>query len=179
MIEYHPKCISEGNHRFALEQPGKNVLIIIGVNPSTADELHPDPTMKSVLRFVNECGYDGFVMLNLSSERSTAPSSMSNSLDTLMHKKNLEIITNIRGKYQYADVLLAFGNNIQRRDYLKSCLIDIYQSYTSFSNNKWLCIGGDAYLTKNGHPRHPLYVSPKVRLSPFDIDNYLRALSRM
>ena len=38
MIEYKPICKAEKNHRFTLEQEGKNVLIVIGLNPSTADE---------------------------------------------------------------------------------------------------------------------------------------------
>ena len=93
MIDYHPICIASGNHRFALEQPGERVLIVIGVNPSTADENKPDPTMQSVLRFLNSSGYDGFVMLNLSSERCTWPNDLATSIDMDMHKRNMEVVS--------------------------------------------------------------------------------------
>lgn len=172
MIEYHPICIAEGNHRFALEQPGDNVLIVIGVNPSTADETKPDPTMQSVLRFVNTGGYDGFVMLNLSSERCTEPRKLSTAVDEPMHKKNLRIVTQMGKKYPEADILLAFGNNIERRMYLRLCFFEIYRRLSS--HQRWLCIGGNEFVTKYGHPRHPLYASPKLGLHDFDIAKYTR-----
>lgn len=170
MIEYHPKCKAKGNHRFALEQPGENVLIVIGVNPSTADETKPDPTMQSVLRFVNNGGYDGFVMLNLSSERSTKPSNLSIAIDEPMHKKNLRVVSQMGKKYPDADILLAFGNNIDRRMYLKLCFFELYRRLSS--HRRWLCIGGNECVTKYGHPRHPLYASLKLGLHDFDIDKY-------
>lgn len=172
MIEYHPRCIAEGNHRFALEQPGERVLIVIGVNPSTADENKPDPTMQSVLRFVNDGGYDGFVMLNLSSERCVDPRNLSSVLDEKMHKENLRVVSQIGEKYPDADILLAFGNNIDRRMYLRYCFFEIYRKLSS--HQRWLSIGGDEYVTKYGHPRHPLYASLKLGLHKFDIANYTR-----
>ena len=172
MIEYHPTCISEGNHRFALEQPGEKVLIVIGVNPSTADENKPDPTMQSVLRFVNASGYDGFVMLNLSSERCTWPNDMATSIDLPMHNKYMEVVSEMGKKYPDADILLAFGNNIESREYLMLCFYEIHRRLAS--HKRWLCIGGSASLTKRGHPRHPLYASPKLGLYDFDIAAYTR-----
>ena len=172
MIEYNPKCIAEGNHRFALEQPGKKALIVIGVNPSTADESKPDPTMQSVLRFVNAYGYDGYVMLNLSSERRTMPNDLSTSIDLNMHRKNMKVVDEMGKKYPRADILLAFGNNIERRMYLQSFFYEIYRRLSP--RKKWLCIGGEKCLTKYGHPRHPLYTSPKMGLHKFDIAKYTR-----
>lgn len=172
MIDYHPICIVSGNHRFALEQPGERVLIVIGVNPSTADENKPDPTMQSVLRFLNSSGYDGFVMLNLSSERCTWPNDLATSIDMDMHKRNMEVVSDMGNKYPDADILLAFGNNIDKRMYLKSCFYEIHRRLSA--HKKWLCIGGQECLTKYGHPRHPLYASPKVGLHEFDIADYTR-----
>lgn len=170
MIEYQPKCISEGNYRFALEQPGKHVLIVIGVNPSTADESKPDPTMQSVLRFVNAFGYDGFVMLNLSSERCTNPLKLATAIDMDMHKRNLEVIKEMSEKYPQADILLAYGNNIERRMYLGECFSAIYPILQS--HKRWLCIGGKECMTKYGHPRHPLYASTKLGLQELDMHEY-------
>ena len=172
MIEYHPLCLSEGNHRFALVQAGQRVLFVLGVNPSTADEDKPDPTMQSVLRFVNAFGYDGFVMLNLSSERATDPKKLSWTLDKGMHQKNLSIISTAGHLYPDADVLLAFGNFIERREYLVKCFSDIFKTLTG--KRKWLCIGGMDGLTKYGNPRHPLYASVELGLGEFDLTKSYR-----
>ena len=170
MVEYHPNCIAEGKHRFALEQEGENVLLVLGVNPSTADENKPDPTMMSVLRFVNTFGYDGFVMLNLSSERATNPDNLSVDLDKDMHLKNLSHISSLGEKYHDADVLLAFGNNIDKRLYLGKCFYDIVQALSL--DRQWLSIGGEQGKTKYGHPRHPLYASLKLGLGDFGMAEY-------
>jgi serine/threonine protein phosphatase 1 len=175
MISYHPICIAEGKHRFALEQPGQKVLLILGVNPSKADEKNPDPTMRSVLRFVNTNGYDGYVMINLSSERATNPNDLSNELDLHMHKRNLSVIEFLSRKYQESEVLIACGNNINKRNYLKSkCLYDIYEILSG--HKTWLSIGGEAGKTKEGNPRHPLYASVKLGLDKFDITSYVHGL---
>lgn len=173
MIEYHPFCLSDCNHRFALEQPGENVLIVVGVNPSTADENQPDPTMQSVLRFVNAFGYDGFVMLNLSAERCTVPNDMANVIDLNMHSKNMSVVSEMGQKYPNADILLAFGNNIERRKYLKNCFYEIHRRLAT--HRRWLCIGGTNCITKLGHPRHPLYASPRMGLYDFDIVAYTQS----
>lgn len=176
MIDYNPRCISEANHRFALEQSGERMLFVIGLNPSTADEHKPDATMRSVLRFVNTCGYDGFVMMNLSSQRSTSPNNMAKELNEDMHKKNLEEITLLSNKYPRADILLAFGNNIKCRSYLNICFLDIYDILSKHCT--WLRIGGEKGLTKQGHPRHPLYAKSQCGFVNFDIESYVNGCRR-
>ena len=51
-MNYCPTCNetgkSQGDHRFVLEQPGERMLLVVGLNPSTADETHPDPTVRKV-----------------------------------------------------------------------------------------------------------------------------------
>lgn len=177
MIQYHPDCKAEGNHRFALEQEGENVLIVIGLNPSTADEKVADPTMRRVLSIADANGYDGFVMLNLSSERATEPKAMSPVLDDKMHGRNLMAVMDCEMKYPDADVLLAFGNNITCREYLPICFNDIWE--TLEGNHRWLRIGGPDGITKDGHPRHPLYAKADSKLEPFDADAYAEKLMNL
>lgn len=171
-ITYQPICISEDNHRFALEQTGKNVLIVIGVNPSTADEKRADPTMQRVVSFVNAFNYDGFVMLNLSSERTPNPNDLSPNLDYVFYEKNMKVISDMEKKYAYADILLAFGDGIHIRKYLNDCFYSIYKIFQL--HKRWLCIGGERCITKSGNPRHPLYTSPKMGLYDFDIETYIQ-----
>ena len=90
-MNYCPTCNetgkSQGHHRFVLEQPGERMLLVVGLNPSTADETHPDLTVRKVVGFAEGGGYDGFAMLNLSSERATDKRSLSATLDDAMYRK--------------------------------------------------------------------------------------------
>ena len=78
--------------RLSLLKDGKNVLIVIGFNPSTADKDKKDPTMGSVLYHAENNGYDGFVMLNLYPLRSTSPDKLPNEIDPVIHQQNIEHI---------------------------------------------------------------------------------------
>lgn len=172
-MEYKPHCEktgdAQGNYRFTLEQSGEKVLLVIGLNPSTANELTPDRTVSKVSKYAPKSGYDGFVMLNLSAERATKPGMMRSVVDAEMRKRNLEEIRKIANRYVAADVLVAFGNGIGCRDYLKDAFRDIYQILGDARS--WLKIGA---LTAWGNPRHPLYC--KWELTSFDARGYAERL---
>ena len=129
-MNYCPTCNetgkSQGHHRFVLEQPGERMLLVVGLNPSTADETHPDLTVRKVVGFAEGGGYDGFAMLNLSSERATDKRSLSATLDDAMYRKNLDVAADLLQRYPAADILVAFGNDISIRPYLKQSFRDLY-----------------------------------------------------
>ena len=83
---YRPiRCIqtgcAQGGYRFVLELAGDHPLIAVGLNPSTANEEHPDPTVRKMIGFAERAGYDGLVILNLSSERATYKQRLAACLD--------------------------------------------------------------------------------------------------
>ena len=55
----------EKTHRYVLASRCTKPLVVIGVNPSTANEKYPDPTVRKVIGFAKLNNYDGFVVLNL------------------------------------------------------------------------------------------------------------------
>ena len=169
-IDYKPTCYSESGYRFALEQKGEKMLFVIGLNPSTADEKQPDKTMKKVLRFAEKNGYDGYVMFNLTAERTPNPNKLSKELNETMHHCNLKKIAELAERYPDADVLLAFGNGIGSKRYLRSCFRDIC-SILQQHRRSWKYIA----LTKYGHPKHPLYLSLELLFQPFDIETYIKS----
>ncbi len=173
-MDYKPQCKEtgkkQGDHRFLLEQSGEKMLFVIGLNPSTADETKPDPTVKQVMKFADGNGYDGFAMLNLSSERQTLRKKLSPTLDETMHDRNLTAMRDLAAKYPQSDVLVAFGDGIGVKPYLKRCLRDIYETLRPHTA-KWLCIGE---LTQQGNPRHPLHSLKTLPLNMFDVEIYLR-----
>ncbi len=137
--------------RFVLGFDNSNPLIVIGVNPSTADDRVPDATIRRVLGYVNRNNFNGFLMINVYPYRSTNPQNLPEQMDEIIHQQNLKHIMEVFSKHPGATVLAAFGNPINERKYLKECFADIIKDAQPF-NLKWKQIGK---LTAAGNPRHP------------------------
>ena len=116
-MNYHPRQIGNKTERYALIQEGERDIFIIGLNPSTADETKPDPTMRRTMQIAEFNGYDGFIMLNLYPQRFTKPKDLARNIDIDIHKRNLEIIEDLLKNNTSIDVWLAFGANICIRKY--------------------------------------------------------------
>ncbi len=72
------------NYRFALWRTwdeSKPFAMIIGLNPSTADEVENDPTITRCINFAKSWGYGGVCMANLFAYRATEPSVMKSQND--------------------------------------------------------------------------------------------------
>ena len=163
----------EGNTlRYALGKNGSNPLVVIGLNPSTADNHKSDKTIDKVMGIADGAKLDGFIMLNLYPQRTTDPNKLDLEFNSEYHEKNLEMIGEVLNGMNDIHVLVAYGNNIGMRPYLKKCMKDIV-SIISKSNPKWVKTGD---VTKPGHPRHPLYVAYAKGLSEFDMETYLTSL---
>ena len=151
-MEYHPEMIGDKNNvRYALVQKGKEkTLYVIGLNPSTADDTRKDPTMTRVLKFAENNGFDGYVMLNLYPQRSTSPDNMDKKVNEDFYQKNLLYIEDFLSKEDTPVVLLCYGTKIHTRDYLYDSLAKIKEIGKKY-NVQWKCIG----ITKGGDPKHP------------------------
>ena len=71
---YVPDHYSE--YRYILGTRGKNPLVCIGINPSTAAPDRLDNTLKSAQRIALFNGYDSFIMFNVYAQRATLPDDM-------------------------------------------------------------------------------------------------------
>ena len=163
----------DNKHRYALGIRGNNPLIVIGLNPSTADEVKPDATIRKVMGIAKEAKKDGFIMLNLYPQRATYPKDLEKDFNEESHSQNLKFISSVLSEFSNIDILLGYGNNIQTRYYLKKCLKDIMIVANKF-NPRWFKTGD---VTKYGHPRHPLYVAYSEGLTSFDIVDYIDKLN--
>lgn len=68
-----------GRYRYALWRrwdPAGKYAVFIGLNPSTADAEHDDPTIKRCIDFAKRWGYSGLAMVNLFAFRATQPKDM-------------------------------------------------------------------------------------------------------
>jgi len=157
--------------RFVLGEQGTNPLIVIGVNPSTAEPGNLDPTLKSVKRWAVKLGFDGWTMLNLYPQRSTNPKGLhgDNEFNYAYHAANLTAIG--RHTIGTRTVWAAWGNLISTRKYLLRCLDDITRLQDPGMLWRWIHIGP---LSKLGHPHHPLYLPKSSQLEQFYPFLYLR-----
>lgn len=140
-------------------------LCVVGLNPSTADELVLDPTCRKCKYFSKQWGYEGYIMLNIFGLRSTDPGQLTKVANPISHIQqrvktangkfmaeiNDHIITRVTNSVHEAGgkVLCAWGNHgdiMQRGLYVREMLKPITDLYALKINS-------------SGHPKHPLYCS--------------------
>ena len=168
---YAPNFYSE--YRYILGTRGKNPLICIGINPSTAQPGDLDNTLKSVERIALGNGFDSFIMFNVYAQRATDPDAMEKTGNTMLHKENLEAFRYVLSISRSPAVWAAWGTIIEKRDYLPMCLRDMLRAGQEYGA-RWYCAGK---VSKKGHPHHPLYLRKDEKIRPFDIENYLENLT--
>lgn len=164
---YVPNHYSE--YRYILGTRGQKPLICVGINPSTAAPDTLDPTLQSAQRIALSNGYDSFLMFNVYAQRATDPDDMEPSLNPLLHQENRRAFSYLLSLSAQPAVWAAWGNIIEKRDYLFDCMRDFAQLGEA-SNAAWFSAGP---LLKSGHPHHPLYLKRDTPLLPFDIRAYL------
>jgi hypothetical protein len=172
---YQPTIYCNNNDnscRFALGTEGVKPLIVIGLNPSTADDKVPDHTIKKVMGFADGNGFDSFIMLNLYPQRATDTNLLHPSINVELHKQNLQTISSLLQGQNNPTMLAAWSENIVYRNYLKECLKAIFKIGKEFEV-KWIKLGD---YTKSGHPRHPSRASYTLALTNIDIENYIEKL---
>ena len=167
---YAPNFYSE--YRYILGTRGKNPLICIGINPSTAEPDNLDNTLKSVERIALGNGFDSFIMFNVYAQRATNPDAMEKQCNLLLHKENLEAFRYVLSLSPKPAVWAAWGAIIEKRAYLTDCVRDMLRAGEEFGA-RWYCAGA---ITKKGHPHHPLYLRKDEKIKPFDVEGYLNTL---
>lgn len=154
--------------RFVLGEKGKRPLICFGINCSTARPEKLDRTVRKVQLIAKQYKFDGWVMLNLYAQRKTNPKKMEWNKD--FHLRNLEHIGKVFKQHPNSFVWAAWGNEIERRLFLKVCLKEIAVKVNKYSP-QWHHKGEK---TIKGHPRHPLYLKKDAQFHKFEnFEKYL------
>lgn len=165
----------DNSERYVLGEKGNKPLIFIGLNPSTATSEKSDPTIKRIQNYVTTQGYDGWLMLNLSPQRSTYVDGLSMMIDNEIIERNLQFI---EASIKEGSVICAvWGTSIETKAYLHESLLRILQ-LAELKHCTWTCIK----QTMHGHPCHPLYRRKGFslrteNLKPFDINAYIQKLA--
>lgn len=138
----------------------KPLVVFVGLNPSTADAFVDDPTIAKEIRMARAWGFGGLIMLNVFAYRSTDPAALLTVPDPV-GPGNLEAI---RKHASGRPVICAWGRVNKRlaehAQRVRDLLVDLSRGGTGTALN---ALG----YTKDGQPRHPLYVPDAAKLVPF------------
>lgn len=170
---YVPDFYTE--YRYILGTRGSNPLICIGINPSTAAPDDLDNTLKSVQRIAEHNGFDSFIMFNVYAQRATDPDDMDKLPNFPLHRENMrafEYILSSVGEGVRPTVWAAWGTIIEKRPYLRDCVLDMLEIGKSYGA-RWVSAGK---RSKKGHPHHPLYLRKDSVTEDFDIEKYLEVI---
>jgi hypothetical protein len=143
-----------GTFRYALWRiwgEGRAFAVFNGLNPSTADHLEDDPTIRREMGFVMSWpDYDGLIKINAHAFRATDPAVMLAAPDSIGPDNDHWTYEAMKiGAGPGVACWGADGNHAGRADQLRQ-------------NYNWRCFG----VTKDGHPRHPLYLPKTATLQP-------------
>ena len=130
----------------AANDKGGSACLFVMLNPSTADGMDDDPTIRRCVSFANSWGYGRLVVCNLFALRATDPRALYKSADPV---GSLNVVTVAANVVEAGLIVCAWG------------------VYGHLKNAGSLFVDGcrrnghavhHLGLTTAGHPRHPLYL---------------------
>ncbi len=147
-----------GRYRYSLTRtwkPSGRRALYVMLNPSTATEVRNDPTVERCERRSRSAGFGAFRVCNIFAWRSTDPAELRIASDPVGPDNDAMISASCR----WADwILCAWGNHgtiLDRGAAAERLLREAGPTLHHFG------------ITKQGHPRHPLYVSYTTRAKPW------------
>lgn len=119
------------------------ILCVIGLNPSTADELVDDRTICRCMKFASDNGFQQLTMVNLFAIRATDPYDMLAAISPIGPDNDRHLLTSAADAHR---VLAAWGAHGMHRGRAGDVL--------NMISKELHCLGVNA----DGSPKHPLYV---------------------
>lgn len=153
---------NDGLYRYRLERiwdDSKPSLVIVMLNPSTADASINDPTIRRCIAFAMRDGYGGICVVNLFAFRATKPSDLKKEYNPFGPKNNDYIETAVKYSVDNdSKVLCAWGSHgsLLGGD---AIAINIMMGLRA----EMVCLG----KTSKGQPKHPLYVHGHMPMEVF------------
>lgn len=149
--------IVDGTYRYKLWRKwddSKPLIMYIMLNPSRANDKLDDPTIRRLIQFSIEMGYGGFYVGNIYAYINSNP------LELFLQKR---MGINITGEWNM-EHLRRMGRKVDEVCFAWGANYDIPEKHwlkRLFPNA--LCFGH----TKDGNPKHPLYLPKKTKLIPY------------
>jgi len=127
-------------------------IVFIMLNPSTADEQRNDPTIRRCIEFARTWQFGSVEVVNLFAYRATDMKELLKVDDPVGEENDRFIVKAVEG---CSTIVVGWGT--------KGTLLGRDRQVMQLLTSKQdvYCLG----MTKDGHPRHPLYVKGDTRLS--------------
>lgn len=152
----HAKLSTCGLYRYALArtwEPRLGAALFVCLNPSTADHMKDDPTVRKCVGFAERWGYGAMWIVNLFAYRATDPKvlrrAQRSGVDIVGDPVNRRAV--LDGANDADRIVLAWGANATSWGPYTQTVIRAIRTEIGPAREVW-CLG----LTGEGHPRHPL-----------------------
>lgn len=151
------------DHRYALGRLGHNStaanpLVVIGMNPSHANERTADETVNRVIAASIQLGYDGWAMFNLYPERASSPKRLQ-AFDQKLSDENCAVLKRFIQRHKVSEIFGAWGN--LPNSTIRHAKPDVRATLLSLGTHVFYF----GNLTTNGEPRHMTPRGPKLDLT--------------
>lgn len=154
--------------RFFLAPPDVyRPLVVCGLNPSTADELTDDPTIRKLTHYAKRDRFHGLVMINAFALRATDPSELANALNKGIDPagpQNDFIVERCAIAWPHAMVAVAWGKPKKQpkrlAPYIERAARILATANANARQVPLACYG----TNKDGSPKHPLYLRNDTKL---------------
>ena len=154
-------AIIDGEYRYGLWRywdQSKPAAVFIMLNPSTADAEADDPTIRRCMGFARAWEYGGIEVVNLFAYRATDPLAFSCVTDPI-GPRNDDAIKQFTTRNP-ASIIAAWG---AVRPMFRARIATVMSAIRTTYGRELFCLG----VTKDGSPRHPLYVRGDTRPEPW------------
>jgi len=145
-----------GVYRYSLTRRlsmGDRVILFVGLNPSTADAVRDDPTIRREIGYARRWGFDWYLKGNLYAYRSTDPRVLED-VDDAVGPRNVAAMLELMARAEM--VLCAWG-----RHPLTSTAKALANTVSRDPRSRYLS------LNKDGSPGHTLYLKASLSPQPF------------
>jgi hypothetical protein len=137
-------------YRLTREWSAGPMLTFVMLNPSIADASVDDPTIRRCIAFAKRSGAHGLLVINLFALRATDPTKLKESEILAYGPDNYSTTRDVlRDAGRLAPVVCAWGAHSFAGD-----AANAFVQHAEYHGVALFCLG----KTKNGSPRHPLYV---------------------
>ena len=157
-----------GQYRYLLWRqwaPDRPSVGFVMLNPSTADAIVDDPTIRRCLNFAQTWGSGSLWVVNLFAYRATKPQQLRQAPDPV-GPENDRYLLSVRQQVQTLVAAWGNGGNLQNR---ARTVLQLLQK-----KGRLHCLG----TTQRQQPRHPLYLNCETPLLPFQPGVQLMPLQR-
>jgi hypothetical protein len=150
-----------GMYRYTLHRRIPSVLrwvrpvLFIMLNPSTADAVRDDPTIRRCISFTKDMGGTSLTVVNLFAFRSASPLALKTMDDPIGPDNDRHIEEQVE-RHRLGVIVAAWGAH----PFAKARADEVMRKFGPFQ-----CLG----MTKAGHPKHPLYLKAKTELVPLGL----------